>query len=329
MRTMTNVSQAPDFAFHALAFALPADGAPPQWITIFPSLGDVETRDGRKYTVDANAVIAHFDKHRVDIPIDINHATAIAAKEGKSAPAVGWISQLRVENGSLQGKVDWLDEGKALLAAKSYRFVSPDFFHTPQGVTRWIRSVALVTAPALGNQPALAGATHTQNEDKPMKTIAAALGLNDDASEASCLAALKEKLDASVPKNVHDATLSQLSAATTKLTAIETEGRKAKVNALIEGALKEKKILPAEKDHYVALCATDEGLGAVSNLFAAKAVVLPASGLDTQKTPEGGGALTAAQLAAAAGKLVADSRATGGDLSIADAMTMVTQKSAA
>lgn len=306
---MTTAPQVPDFTFHALAFALPADAAPPEWITIFPSLGKVQTRDGRAYTVDADAIIAHFSQHAVDIPIDVNHATAIAAKEGKAAPAVGWISALRVENGALQGKVGWLEEGKALLAAKSYRFVSPDFFHTADGVTRWIRSVALVTAPALGNQPALASARSEAHQESPMKDIAAALGLAVDASEASCLAALKADY---VPKKVHDETVSQLSIATTKLTTIEAEARTAKVDALIERALKEKKIVPAEKDHYVSLCASDSGFDSVSRLLAAKVVTLPASGLDKKTTPEGASGaetLTPTQLSAKANKMVKDGEA--------------------
>jgi hypothetical protein len=35
---------------------------------------------------------------------------------------------------------------------------------------------------------------------------------------------------------------------------------KGKVDELIEGALKAKKITPAQRQHYETLCATDEGL---------------------------------------------------------------------
>ncbi|MBY6243987.1 phage protease [Methylosinus sp. Sm6] len=303
---MKTAPQAPDFCFHALAFALP--GEAPEWITIFPSLGDIETRDRRKFSIDASVLMARFEKDGVVLPIDVNHATAIAARDGKAAPAVGWITQMRVEGGALQGKVDWLDEGKALLSAKSYRFVSPDFFHTADGAATWIRSVALVTAPALGNQPALASA-HSQDRQEPsMKDIAAALGLSADASEASCLAALR---DGYVPKKVHDETVSQLSIATTRLATIETEARKAKVDALIESALRDKKILPAEKDHYVSLCASDAGFESVSKLLAAKVVTLPASGLDRKAPPEGGAdeRPTPAQLSAKATKMVKDGEA--------------------
>lgn len=141
-----------------------------------------------------------------------------------------------------------------------------------------------------------------------MKELAAALGATAEASENALLAALAANY---VPKNVHDQALSQLSAATTQLKTIEIEARKAKVAALIDDALKQKKILPAEKDHYVALCATDAGLEAVAQLLAAKVVRLPASGLDARPAPGGdaGETPTPAQLAAKANKMVADGEA--------------------
>lgn len=293
-----------DFAFHALAAALPAGEAPPEWIAIFPKVGRIETRDGRSYDVDAAALIARFKADGVAVPIDVNHATHHAARTGARADAVGWIKELRVEGGALQGKVDWLDEGKTLLAAKSYRFISPDFFHSPEGKTTWLRSVALVTAPALGGQKALAAASPQETQ---MKELAAALGVTADANEAALLTALGAGF---VPKKNHDELVAQLAASQAKLKEIETAGRKARVDALIEGALKEKKILPAEKDHYAQLCASDAGFESVKALLAAKSPTLGKSGLDEKKELDDGAPLTAAQLQAKANKMVADGEAT-------------------
>ena len=298
---MTQKPQA-DFAVHALAAALPTEGAEaPEWITIFPNSGRVDTRDGRSFNVDPARLISRFQADAVDVPVDVNHATHFAAKNGQRADPVGWIKELRVEGAQLQGRVEWLDEGKALLAAKKYRFVSPDFFHTAEGVPTWVRSVALVTAPALGNQKALAAADHSQ--EPPMKELASALGVTADASESALLAALGAGF---VPKATHDEALAQLSAATTKLSTIESAARKATVDALLDGAVKEKKILPAQKDHYATLCATDAGLESVKSLLAATAPVLAGSGLDNKKQPEGEAPMTAAQLSAKANKMVAD-----------------------
>lgn len=293
-----------DFAIHALAAALPSGETPPEWITIFPKVGRIDTRDGRSYDVDAAALMARFKADGVAVPIDVNHATHHAARTGARADAVGWINELRVEDGALQGKVEWLAEGKSLLAAKSYRFLSPDFFHTPEGVTTWLRSVALVTAPALGGQKALAAAS---SKESNMDKLAAALGVTAGANEAALLGALNAGF---VPKKNHDELVTQLAASEAKLKEIEDANRKARIDALIEGALKEKKILPAEKDHYAQLCATDSGFESVKALLAAKSPALGKSGLDERREPDDGAPLTATQLMAKANKMVADGEAT-------------------
>jgi phage I-like protein len=83
---------------------------PPEWIMIFPKVGEIVTRDQRRYNVDAAALIARFEADGLDIPIDINHSTDTAAKNGARSDAVGWISKLRIEGSALLGKVKWLDE---------------------------------------------------------------------------------------------------------------------------------------------------------------------------------------------------------------------------
>ena len=158
-----------------------------------------------------------------------------------------------------------------------------------------------------------------------MKSIAAALGLSEDANETSCLSALQARLAASIPKDVHEAALANLATARGELENIKTAARKEKVESLIEAALKAKKIAPGEKDHYTALCATDAGFETVAKLLDGKTAMLGASGLDGKKTPESETALSATQLAAEANKLVAS----GAAVCIADAMTIVTSRKAA
>lgn len=308
--------------------ALPADEGktPPEWVTIFPQLGAIACRDGRKFDVGGQALLDAFKADAIDLPVDISHATDVKAPKGERADAVGWVKELKLEGAALLGRVEWTAEGAQLIAEKKYRYTSPSFWHEG-GRATGLRAVSLVNSPALGNQPALASAQPDQ--ETSMKTIATALGLSADANEAACLATLNEKLANSVPKSVHEAAVASLAAATAELDAIRKAARDAKVGALIEGALKEKKALPAEKDHFVALCATDEGLAAVEKLLAARGVQLPASGLDERKAPQDSDVRSAAQLAAQAGKLVADARARGETLSIADAMTQVQSAGAA
>lgn len=318
---MTHKAQAANLLLFSIVSALPGDGSAPEWIVIFPQLGKLTTRDGRGFTADGKALLAAFREDGIEIPVDEMHQTDTAMAAGGAARAVGWISELRIRDGALEGKVDWADAGKALLAAKAYRYTSPSFFHDAEGRALRLKAVALVTAPALGNQPALAAA-QTQPEP-PMKSIANFLGLSEDANESSCLAALTTRMAEMAPKKALDEAVANLAAANARLDAVNAAARAAKVDALIGDALKAKKIIPAEKDHYVALCATEVGLDAVEKLFAAKGAVLAGSGLDAQRQPEPGAPVKAAQLAAKATKLVDEARAGGRVLNYADAMSMV------
>lgn len=112
-----------------------------------------------------------------------------------------------------------------------------------------------------------------------LKKIAQALGLAEAADETACLSAIAT-LSQRVDKAVHDQTLQTLSTTTAELTALKSEGRTKKVADLLEGALKAKKITPAQRAELETLCATDDGLAGVEKLIAATAPGLGASGLD-------------------------------------------------
>ncbi len=267
---------------------------PPKRIMLFAAGGTVKTRDGRTYRIDVARLAARFAADGVKIPVDINHATEIRSPRGERADPVGWVTGVDVDGTALFATVDWIDPAGAVALLRAYPYVSPAF-PAPKGEAEWLKSVALVSSPALGNQPALAAASDTETEDPLMKTVITALGLAEGATEAECLAAVTKLQGAAkdvVPKSVHDETVARLSATTAELDGIKTAGRRAKVDTVIEGALKAKKIVPAQRDHYVALCATDEGLAAVEKLLEAAPVLLSGSGLDGKPTPGAGDVVT-------------------------------------
>ncbi len=285
----------PSVATHAVIVALAAGDELPNRITIFPAEGSQKMRDGRVFRFDFARLAARFVADGLKIPIDINHATELLAPKGERADPVGWVTALEVDGSALCGAVEWANPAEALQLLRTYPYVSPAF-PSRDGDALWLKSVALVSSPALGNQPALAAASDTDTEEPLiMKTVITALGLADGATEAECLAAVTKLQGAAtnvVPKAVHDEAIAKLAAATTKLDALETAGRKARVDAVIEGALTAKKILPAHRDHYAALCATDDGLAAVEKLLAASPALLGASGLDGKKVPDTDGVVT-------------------------------------
>ncbi|MFD2033079.1 phage protease [Ancylobacter dichloromethanicus] len=227
--------------------ALDAGGAAPAWIKVTPA-GRVTTRDGRSYAFDPAALVARFTSDAISIPVDLDHSVPRKAMFGEAGTVVGWAPELEARADGLYARIDWLEAGKAALAARTHRFVSPTFHHDDVGNATWLHSVALVPAPALA-MPAVASAGGSPQEDQPMlKKIAAALGLSDAADETACLSALASLKAETVSRAVHEQALASLSAATTAkdaaettLTALTAEAHKKDVDALLDDALAKKR----------------------------------------------------------------------------------------
>jgi phage I-like protein len=285
-----------------VAAASAAGAGPSDLIKVAPR-GRVTCRDGRCYSFDPEKLVARFAADGVDLPLDLDHAISRKPLFGDRADAVGWIKELQAREDGIYARPEWLASGRAALDGRTHRYVSPTFHHDEAGNATWLHSVALVAAPALA-MPAVADANHTQ-EPTMIKAIAQALGLNEAASEAACLAALdalKKSVETPDPakfvkKELHDQAIANLSAATRQLDDIRGAARRAEVEALIEGALKDKKIVPAQKESLTAQCSTDEGLAQVKAFIAATPAGLQASALDSRRPEDGGAALTADELA--------------------------------
>lgn len=260
-----------------------AKQAGPEWIKCTPR-GKFTARDGRVFDVDPELLAARFVQDFVDLPVDIDHATVKKAMFGEAAPAVGWISKLEARADGLYGKVEWLAEGLAVLAARTHRYISPTLKHDENGKALWLHSVALVAAPAASMAAVASADLSTLKEPTMLKAIAAALGLSEDASEASCLSALTSLKANRIEPAVHQAALDQVKTLSADLEARNKADHQTKVDTLLDDALKAKKIVPAQRDQYAALCATTEGLAQVTALFGTMTATLNASGLDDKKT---------------------------------------------
>lgn len=314
-------------ALSAEALAAP-EGAWPRWVQVTPR-GDVTTRDGRRYIFEPERLVARFAADGIDVPADIDHATSRSAFGGGKADAVGWIKQLEARPDGTWALVDMLDAGKEALAKKTHRYLSPTFSHTEAGLATWLHSIALVAAPAL-SMPAIASASLShQQETSSMKDIAKALGLADTADQAACLSAITTLTTGKVDKAVHDQALATLTAATTRVAALEAEiagrdkaGHEAQVKALLDAALKDKKIVPAQRDQFAKLCATAEGLKEVQALLDATPASLQASGLDDRAVETGDAPKHEDLLAKAHAEIEKASKA-GLVLSLADAVMKV------
>lgn len=251
----------------SLCFEMPAfaDGELPQWLKLLPA-GDMTGRDGRRFiNTSPETVLQSFSEDGRDIALDIEHATELKGPIGEPAPAQGWFKALEIRSGEIWGQIDFNADGSKLILGKNYRYISPAFYHDDQGNILGISSVGLTNKPNL-NLPAL------NQEQPPMKlsaAIAAALSLNaETATDAEAVTAInKLKSDTQlalnraenpdltkyVPTETHQLALNRAETAEQKLKEIED----GEVEALVDGAIADGKIAPANKAMYLATCRAD------------------------------------------------------------------------
>ena len=150
--------------------------------------GQLNARDGRRWRLtDADAVVnaTRANAGSLDLAIAFEHQAQYAKQNGQPAPAAGWMRELQARAGALWARVEWTARAAAMLKAREYRYLSPTFFHTRDGVVMRIEGAALTNAPALA-MPALAAAG-------AMSTAAAAPLTADELAVCRSLGISEEK----------------------------------------------------------------------------------------------------------------------------------------
>lgn len=190
-------SASPSFADDAVALmgaGLPevAQGAEaPDWIHLLPA-GAIATKDSRgPYTMSDAQTVIQASLHAGDkLPVDENHATDLAAPLGLPAPARGWIVELQARTDGIWGRVDWTDEGRALVKGSAYRAISPVIRHDGK------KRVVSILRASLVNKPNLVGLTTLNMETQVslQSEIIKILKLPEAASVEDILAALKKEM---------------------------------------------------------------------------------------------------------------------------------------
>jgi phage I-like protein len=274
-------------------------GQVPSLIQLFPKGPELATMDGRKFKLsDPDAFVAAFNASGRPVMVDYDHRSHFTVDDGGSDRAAGWIERLAVKDGAVWGEVEWTEAAKAAIAAKEYRFISPEFPTEPK-----TDEVTALLAAALVNRPAfdMAALTRTQSQtgDTAMLTaIAKALGLAEDADEAAILAAIAKKdadhtaelatakskagrpsTDDFMPRADYDAVLARAETAEKKLGDAEAAAFEEKVTSAIDEAVEAGKITPGTKDHYVALCTDDKALEKVLAAIGAAPKVTDKTGI--------------------------------------------------
>lgn len=260
--------------------AFGADG-PPDYIHLVPA-GTFRGIDGRGpfRLLDAAAVIA---ASTLPAPIDETHATDLAAPNGAPAPARGWIVALEARADGIWGQVEWTDAGRALVADRAYRGISP-----AMDVVRKDGTVRRILRASLTNTPNLAQLTtlHAEGDTVDLLTrLRALLGLDNDADDAAVITALEQVmgdrtmqgqalgavraalnvgadagaaviLAAVQSQRGQPAAAAALQAEVTtlqsQLAEVRTEAARARAAAVVDDAIRAGKPVRAMRDHYIA-----------------------------------------------------------------------------
>ena len=311
----------------SLFLSLNVEGEIPERIMIVPSGKTVKGRDGREWKNPNPKQVALNSVTRLSLlPIDENHSTDLSAPKGGASPALGWMKNLCADaSGAIWADVEWTKRGREVLAEKEYRFISPVFLHSEKGEINCILRAALTNTPNL-NLPALNSEQleNIKEESNFMnKALLAALGLPETATEAEALAAVtalnasKPKTEVQTDKSSVDlgayAPRADLNAMESR--AVEAEKKLAELNAAqlkkdaeaaVDEAIKNRKIAPASKAQYLALCATQDGLDRFKGIMADTPAVMGDIPQAPESTPPSAGNVSLnseeAAFAKAAGK---------------------------
>jgi phage I-like protein len=169
------------------------------------------------------AEVANWSKLLADyfqgrVPIDEDHAT----DKGGRSEAAAWITGLSRDGNAVFADVEWTPLGESAVRDKRYLYISPTFvsdFKDAQGKSRGpaLLRAALTNNPFLRQMPAVslsAGVQPAERIGDPpdsrpvmpdlLKTLAATLGLDEGADEATVLEAaksVKAKADAKPPES--------------------------------------------------------------------------------------------------------------------------------
>jgi len=202
---MKNVVISPfpaDIAAHSTALiatdATPIDGTSGRWVMLLPK-GTFSGRDGRGPWMvgsdnDLQQIVASTLQRAgaTELVIDYDHQTMFGAVPGVGgrAPAAGWIKKFEIRPEGLFGLVEWTETAAQSIRAGEYRYISPVYRFLPNGKILQLISAGLTNVPNLDLAAVAASALPNHQETETnMKSIAKALGLPEDASEAEILTA--------------------------------------------------------------------------------------------------------------------------------------------
>lgn len=271
----------------AVELAAAQDGKIEDWQLIFPA-GEVQRADSKQTVrlVDAPLVAQVSMARQIKPVVDFNHQTDFALWNGGEARAAGWIEEMQERAGAIWARITWTDDGRASLASRAYRYISPTYLADGSGNVTTILRAGLCNDPALVFRPLVASghpSTTGDNVDKDLLKVASALALGATVSADAIVAAatngqaaitglvdirkalgLDEKADVTAivarigevqtAASGADKTITDL---VTRMNAIEAGQLKTAATDKVEKAIASGKLPPAQRDWAIGYASRD------------------------------------------------------------------------
>lgn len=258
-------------------------------IKIMP-LGEVKTTKGNFYVDEqsVNEMKEYFKKRGLDIVVDYEHQSL----SDKKALAGGWIKDFYIKDNCVVAKVEFTEIAKKEIENKQYKYLSPTIFLKNNKPIR-LHSVALTNTPAIDNMYPLFLSEDLKNEleegDEKMeiKKILELLGLDENATEEDVLNKIEElkvtkkdeedlsdemqlssnkevieilglkEITTNEEINIALLNLKNNTVSKTEFLALKEEMAKKEIDVILDNALKDGKIVPAQRDSFMKLALSD------------------------------------------------------------------------
>lgn len=137
---------------------LPESDDPPSEFRLFAA-GRNDSTKGPVFLTDAEAVVAAWQRHGVDLMIDLEHLSLDPDARNYDPDARGW-GQLEVRNGEVWATgLRWTPDGERRLREKRQRYISPAFDTDKKGRVVDVLNVAITALPATHNAAPLVAAS--------------------------------------------------------------------------------------------------------------------------------------------------------------------------
>lgn len=227
-------------AYAACAVALSSTG---NVIQLLPA-GTFRAKDGRPDDVDAwtldeqsAGVLIAASSVQGRLVIDYEHQSLNSQANGQPAPAAGWFSRMewREGEGLFAVDVEWTDKASQMIKAGEYRYLSPVIdYDKSTGVVTKLVSAALTNNPALDGMEEVTALSANPANARPdtgtPEGVAELLRISHELMES-----LKSKTE-------------EVKETRSELVALRNQIDSDRLEALIDEALSEARLLPVHVD---------------------------------------------------------------------------------